>query len=764
MNGNRKYEIIQWIFMVLCCAMGMMSNGMILPVSNIVTGIMRTPGGIETGFSLMFLTVGAWFVEIPYAATIMGIVQGLMAICLGMTGSMGLLVPIGYIIPGIAIDICYFILKKHNDGLLRSVSVVNGIAAVTAAVFKNAVTYRITGSIFVLYLCVAFSGGIIFGLLGMALIKALRPIIIFEKSNDSEYLVEKFFSEIFPVQFFLVAVAAVNAIIDNLIASNVIGAQAVAGVALFSPVSCFINGLAGLFAIGAGVVIINNFGKSRKDLANSVYTLVLLVLFLISLLFMAILLLCPAIVAGVVGGAGNEYLLDYIKGFGIVIIAAFFSSAFMVLLQVTGDTKRAAKSILVMAMVNVAADLCFVVVLRLGTFGLGFATSISYLVQLIILIPPFIGRDCPLKFNIKSLKLELLPEVIREGLPSALVNITLVFRALAINFSLLTQGGKMAIAAGAVENVVSWMLRAILVGAGQTAIMIMSLYASEEDRVSFKNTFTVVVKKTLAIAVIVVLVVACFAEQISAAFFDAGTVEYGYAISCLRIIPYFVIPGIFLRVLAGANQALKRIKVSLCFSVLENVAMAVIVIILAKIMGVVGVFTGILVSEFAVLLIFLIYSWIKCRKVTFSFEELTRMTKVIGVDKKYRLEKTLYNVEEAIGMSKDICDFCKGLGIDAKRTMISGLAIEEISVLLFKYSLADIKNAQVDVRVILKNNELVIRFRDNGKMLFNGDKIDIEDKNDKTANIGIRMLVKMASDITANSIMGLNVITIKMLL
>ena len=68
------------------------------------------------------------------------------------------------------------------------------------------------------------------------------------KSNDnSSYIVTKLFWKIFPVQFFLAAIAPINAMIDNLIASNAIGSEAIAGVALFSPLSGFLNGVSGLF-------------------------------------------------------------------------------------------------------------------------------------------------------------------------------------------------------------------------------------------------------------------------------------------------------------------------------------------------------------------------------------------------------------------------------------------------------------------------------------------------------------------------------------
>ena len=320
----------------------------------------------------------------------------------------------------------------------------------------------------------------------------------------------------------------------------------------------------------------------------------------------------------------------------------------------------------------------------------------------------------------------------------------------------------MAVASGAVQNVVAWFLRSVLMGAGQAAIMLMALYVSEEDRESFKNTFAVSLKKTTIISILMIGGIVCFSNQISRAFFEEGTLEYAYAIDCLLIIPYFVLPGLLLRIIMSAYQTLGHTAVSVGLTICENVVAAITVIVLAKVLGVRGVWLGLLIGEFIALLIGLMYSWIMSKRVSFKVEDLTPMLGKLDLDEEHRLSRTIYNMEGAIGLSEDICEFCKKWGLEPKKVMVSGLAIEEICTLMFKYSLCNVKNAQADVRIIYKDGGLVIRFRDNGKMIFTGERIEIDDPNDSAANIGIKMLINMASDITANSIMGLNVITIKM--
>ena len=126
------------------------------------------------------------------------------------------------------------------------------------------------------------------------------------KANDnSSYIVTRLFWKIFPVQFFLAAIAPINALIDNLIASNAIGSDAVAGVALFSPLSGFLNGVSGLFAVGGVVIIIRHLGKTEKERANSTYSTIIIVSVVISLLFTMVMLLFAPFIANILGVKGE---------------------------------------------------------------------------------------------------------------------------------------------------------------------------------------------------------------------------------------------------------------------------------------------------------------------------------------------------------------------------------------------------------------------------------------------------------------------------
>ena len=127
-------------FMALCCVLGLFTKKLINPLANVITEALHIPGGISTGFSIMFLVVAAEVVRggrqnndaWKYCGTLMGMVQGFLALCLGRIGSMGLLAPLGYLVPGVAIDLVYGLGRCFGFDRTERMVFSNALAAVMA--------------------------------------------------------------------------------------------------------------------------------------------------------------------------------------------------------------------------------------------------------------------------------------------------------------------------------------------------------------------------------------------------------------------------------------------------------------------------------------------------------------------------------------------------------------------------------------------------------------------------------------------------------
>lgn len=186
----KRYSLRTVLFLALCCDLGLFSKRLISPAANLVTDSLHIPGGIGTSFSLMFLVIAAVLVSQPGSATMMSIIQSALALGLGMVGSMGALSPIGYILPGVVIDLLLLATKGLRAACETRMALMNAAAAVCAALTANWIVFRLWGAALVLYVCVAAVSGTLCGLLGAQAARRLAPVMAARQVQNARTQVE----------------------------------------------------------------------------------------------------------------------------------------------------------------------------------------------------------------------------------------------------------------------------------------------------------------------------------------------------------------------------------------------------------------------------------------------------------------------------------------------------------------------------------------------------------------------------------------------
>ena len=171
----KRLRLNQLIYMALCCDLGIVAKKMIVPVANLVTDALHIPGGIGTSFSLMFVVVGAVLTGQFGSGALMGIIQSGIALALGNTGSLGVLAPIGYVIPGLAIDVVLWALRQRSMSTAVMAACIAGPLA--ASLTANFLVFRLHSVPLLLYLCVACTTGAICGLVAIPLLERLCPLL-----------------------------------------------------------------------------------------------------------------------------------------------------------------------------------------------------------------------------------------------------------------------------------------------------------------------------------------------------------------------------------------------------------------------------------------------------------------------------------------------------------------------------------------------------------------------------------------------------------
>ena len=89
---------------------------------------------------------------------------------------MGLLTPIGYFMPGAAIDLVYSLEKYVKFTRTERMVFANALAAVTASLTANIIVFRLSGPVLLLYLCVSATSGTLFGFLGSSIVARMGAV------------------------------------------------------------------------------------------------------------------------------------------------------------------------------------------------------------------------------------------------------------------------------------------------------------------------------------------------------------------------------------------------------------------------------------------------------------------------------------------------------------------------------------------------------------------------------------------------------------
>ena len=145
-----------------------------------------------------------------------------------------------------------------------------------------------------------------------------------------------------------------------------------------------------------------------------------------------------------------------------------------------------------------------------------------------------------------------------------------------------------------------------------------------------------------------------------------------------------------------------------------------------------------------------------------SYDDWLCFRKDFGVADNEKLDIVIDNLEEVASTAERVQEFCNRHGIAHKSSYYAALSLEEMAgnVVLHGFS-ADKKKHTVLVKVVLKNDDLILRIKDDCIPFDPKERAGQLTNNEPEKNIGIRMVTKLASEMIYQNLLGLNVLTIR---
>ena len=305
-------------------------------------------------------------------------------------------------------------------------------------------------------------------------------------NQDDHFLKRAFLKNLFPLMFSVLG-GTINALIDSIFVSRVVGSSALAAVNLCMPIYLALCTIGSLIAGGANVLAAQELGKERLSAAERYYHLSL-TLSLTAGAFVSVLgaALCRPISGLLAQGGGlSGYVFDYclVSLLGAIpTIMIYIPTNF---LQLDGKTKDISVLVGLMVAFDVALDALFMLPLGLGLRGAALASVVSTLIATLYGFFS-LGRGVSnFHLHLCRPKAPELGKLARFGSPAAFRNLFDAIKLLSLNTIILAFGGEAAAATWAVLNTISELSVIITSGVPRAGAPMMSVYytARENSRI-----------------------------------------------------------------------------------------------------------------------------------------------------------------------------------------------------------------------------------------------------------------------------------------
>lgn len=573
---------------------------------------------------------------------------------------------------------------------------------------------------------------------------------------------------ILPVQILLAAVGAVNGIVSSYFASNYVGTHAMSAVGLYGPVTMLFSAVSTLLSGGSAILVGKYMGKNDQDRVQKVFSVNLLLSAGIACLFTVLLLLLGLL--DLTGFLTQDALVrpllnTYLIGQAIGVLPMILGNQLPVYLSLEDRPNLTLVASLVYIGINIVLNFLFVQVLHLEAFGLALASSLGMWIFLGVQASHFLSRKTKLHFRLKHVSWQEGKEIIQVGFPGAAASGYQTIRGIVVNKLLEAAVGTVAISAFAAANNLLGIFWAVPAGMLAVSRLMISIAVGEEDRQTLvdvtRNMFRRFVPIMLGICAVIIL---C-AEPLTSLFFrDPSDPVYEMTVWGLRLLPLCMPLAIICTHFTCFSQTVGQKGLVHTVALLDGViCVTVLSALLVWPMGVNGVYLANVLNGVICVLVFACYAWRKHHRFPRSAGDWLVLPEGFGAGPDARIDISVRNMDEVLTVSKEVIAFCERRGIDGRRAYMAGLCLEEMAGNIVAHGFTkDRKDHRIDLRVVHKDENLILRIRDDCVSFDPRSRIEKANGAGRFRNIGIKMAYKAARNVEYQSILGLNVLTLKL--
>ena len=573
----------------------------------------------------------------------------------------------------------------------------------------------------------------------------------------NDYLIRKKFNSYLMPGILMAVAMQLGNIVDSILVSKFIDIDGLTAISLSMPALCFMQMFGFGIGVGGAITISVKLGKRQIDDASGVFSVCLISVTAVSLLFTALSFFVTHPLTMVLASTPElqallePYLFIFICFIPTLNICLVLSN----IMTVDNNPKLGAAAFVVANAVNLIMDYIFLKYTDMGMTGAALSTIIGYGCGILLVIPYIFSKKRMLKFDfIKGLRqMKKIFPVIKAGMPQAMYFVMTILKYYILNsFIQHTLGAdNMSIYAVCLNsvNIVRLCIEGVI-GVVQT---IGGVLYGEKDYYGIRR----LVRRTIiftSVAVALLMAVFLIWPQLILTIFSFNKPALeAEAILSVRLFSFSF--GFFAanRIVQVYYQTILKAKLSTLDTVLDGFVLLVPVSMLfIGSIGVLGVSIATIVTEALSFAVVCLYRIIQQKRGKLPQKGFLMISEKNGEN---LMDITVKSTDEqAVEISKQLIDCCKKNGVSSEKSNVIGIAAEELTTNIAHYGYKGNKPSWIDISLSKVEDKLILRVRDDG-VSFNPTEYSKEESDEFLVS-GIKLIKSIADKMTYTRVLNMN--------
>ena len=575
--------------------------------------------------------------------------------------------------------------------------------------------------------------------------------------NSSNLLQSKAFTDRMFRRFFMPTLFsaigwALGDVADALFVGIRLGKVGLATMSLVAPVYMIYNVLDVGIALGTSVKFAQALGKGKAKKGVEIFSQMLIVALVVSLLVAATgLLTMPYILrflgAGSVHGELWNYTKDYLQ---IMFLGAPITFLYFLLyycVRCDDAEKLASAGYTIGYLTDVVASAVFIMGFKLDVKGAIYATVLGKAVGVCIFLFHFTRKWAILRFRFVKPDFRLIFSTLKTGMSSSVGYVGQFIALIVVNNILLRMGGSIALAQLNVVQNVSYLALAIYTALGDTVQPLSATFHAEHNKGAVKRVMSLGLGLGVIFGSVISVAFAFFAPNVCSIFGLRGyTVDSGAF--AVRLFCLSIIPAGFNIIWSSCFQATNREKMVFLINQLRTfVCFLAFAIVLSR-LELKWFWLTFMGAELLTILIWGPVAYLNRQPIS---------NKVFT----YLLDVNSSDISELLSKSEE---FCEENEIDMKQSFTIIMCIEEVCQAIIENAFDKKGDEYIMLSLCIENNgSIVMHFRDNAST-FNPFAMKMGqnyDDDENLASLGIQMVKNKSKRFFYRRYSGFNTLTVE---